>query len=55
MKKKISETINGEMATNMEELKQLGKQMENMRDGLELEENNRFSDPIQFDELDDEK
>lgn len=50
MEKKLSETKNGEMATNMEELKQLGKQMENMRDGQELEEDNRISDPIQFDE-----
>ncbi|MGB3102754.1 MAG: hypothetical protein WBB56_12675 [Psychrobacillus psychrotolerans] len=38
---------NGSMATNMEELKQLGKQMDRMRDNKELEEDNRVSDPAQ--------
>ena len=38
---------NGSMATNMEEVKQLGKQMEKMRDDNELEQDNRVSDPAQ--------
>lgn len=38
---------NGSMATNMEEVKQLGKQMDRMRDNKELEEDNRVSDPVQ--------
>lgn len=38
---------NGSMATNMEEVKQLGKQMDRMRDNKELEEDNRVSDPAQ--------
>ena len=38
---------NGSMATNMEEVKQLGKQMDRMRDNKELEEGNRVSDPAQ--------
>ncbi|MEK5148128.1 hypothetical protein MKX53_14010 [Psychrobacillus sp. FSL K6-4615] len=41
---------NGSMATNMEELKQLGKQMDRMRDNKELEEDNRVSDPAQSEE-----
>ena len=49
MEKRINEIVNGEMATSMEELKQLGEQMENMRDGQELDENGRTADPIQFD------
>lgn len=40
---------NGSMATNMEEVKQLGKQMDRMRDNKELEEDNRVSDPAQAD------
>lgn len=38
---------NGSMATNMEEVKKLGKQMDRMRDNKELEEDNRVSDPAQ--------
>lgn len=38
---------NGSMATNMEEIKLLGKQMDRMRDNKELEEDNRVSDPAQ--------
>lgn len=41
---------NGSMATNMEEVKQLGKQMDRMRDNKELEEDNRVSDPAQSEE-----
>ena len=41
---------NGSMATNMEEVKQLGKQMEKMRDDNELEQDNRVSDPAQSDD-----
>ncbi|KGR75731.1 hypothetical protein [Ureibacillus sinduriensis] len=44
--------LNGTMANNMEDLNFLGKQMERMRDGAQLEEDERFPDPIQFDELD---
>lgn len=40
---------NGSMATNMEEVKQLGKQMEKLRDDNELEQDNRVSDPAQSD------
>ncbi|MBD7945511.1 MULTISPECIES: hypothetical protein [Psychrobacillus] len=40
---------NGSMATNMDEVKTLGKQMERMRDNQELEEDNRVSDPAQSD------
>lgn len=41
--------VNGNMANTMEELKLLGKQMENMRDNKQLEEEGRVSDPQQFD------
>lgn len=41
--------VNGNMANTMEELKLLGKQMENMRDNKQLEEDGRVSDPQQFD------
>ena len=44
----------GHMTNNMEDLIWLGKQMERMRDGSELEEDLRFPDPIQFDELDND-
>lgn len=40
---------NGSMATNMEEVKLLGKQMEKLRDDNELESDNRVSDPAQSD------
>ena len=45
--------MNGTMANNMEDLIFLGKQMERMRDGSQLEEDMRFPDPIQSDDLDD--
>ncbi|MER1985577.1 MAG: multidrug ABC transporter ATPase [Solibacillus sp.] len=44
------EVVNGNMANSMEELKQLGKQMENMRDGQQLEDDDRVADPKQFDD-----
>ncbi|MER2107822.1 MAG: multidrug ABC transporter ATPase [Solibacillus sp.] len=47
---KKDEVVNGNMANSMEELKQLGKQMENMRDGQQLEDNDRVADPKQFDD-----
>lgn len=46
--------LSGTMANNMEDLIFLGKQMERMRDGVQLEEDERFPDPIQFDQLDNE-
>ncbi|HWL12619.1 MAG TPA: multidrug ABC transporter ATPase [Ureibacillus sp.] len=46
--------LSGTMANNMEDLIFLGKQMERMRDGVQLEEDERFPDPIQFDDLDDD-
>ncbi|MEI4771843.1 hypothetical protein WAX74_19765 [Psychrobacillus sp. FJAT-51614] len=42
---------NGSMATNMEEVKLLGKQMERLRDNNELEQDNRVSDPAQSDDV----
>lgn len=50
-----NKVVNGNMANTMEELKQLGKQMENMRDGVQLEEDGRTSDPKQFDSEELEK
>lgn len=47
---KKDEVVNGNMANSMEELKQLGKQMENMRDGQQLEDDDRVADPKQFDD-----
>lgn len=38
---------NGSMATNMEEVKQLGKQMEKLRDENELKKDHRVADPAQ--------
>lgn len=52
---KREEIVNGNMANSMEELKILGKQMENLRDGGQLEEADRISDPQQFDEEVEEK
>ncbi|ALC84405.1 MULTISPECIES: hypothetical protein [Bacillaceae] len=42
---------NGSMATNMEEVKLLGKQMDRLRDNNELEQDNRVSDPAQSDDV----
>lgn len=53
MDKKVPNIENGSMATNFDEVKELGKQMERMRDGVELAEDNRIADPIQLNE--DEK
>ncbi|TQR19078.1 hypothetical protein [Psychrobacillus vulpis] len=39
---------NGSMATNMEEVKLLGKQMEKLRDQNELKKDHRAADPAQF-------
>ncbi|MER2000288.1 MAG: hypothetical protein ABS882_10955 [Lysinibacillus sp.] len=50
MKKDIDNIVNGNMVSNMEELKQLGKQMEHMRDEMQLEEDGRINDPEQFDD-----
>lgn len=49
MKENEKQQTSGHMANNMEDLKQLGKQMENMRDGQQLEEDDRIADPQQFD------
>lgn len=46
--------LSGTMTNNMEDLIFLGKQMERMRDGAQLEEDERFPDPIQFDDLDND-
>ena len=46
--------LSGTMTNNMEDLVFLGKQMERMRDGSQLEEDMRFPDPIQFDDLDND-
>ena len=50
MEKKVPSIENGTMAGNFEEVKELGKQMERMRDGVELAEDNRIVDPIQLNE-----
>lgn len=42
--------VNGNMANTMEELYDLGKQMEHLRDAQQLEKDGRKSDPAQFDE-----
>ena len=52
MGKERDQVVNGNMVNSMEELKQLGKQMENMRDGQQLEEAGRENDPQQFDGVD---
>lgn len=44
--------VSGYMTNNMGDLIFLGKQMERMRDGAQLEEDLRFPDPIQFDSVD---
>lgn len=50
-----NQELSGTMTNNMGDLIFLGKQMERMRDGMELEEDMRFPDPIQFDDLDNDK
>ncbi|WP_180956464.1 hypothetical protein [Bacillus canaveralius] len=41
--------MNGSMAPNMEEMKNLGKQMENLRTNQELKQDDKMPDPIQYD------
>ena len=52
MKKDNDKISNGYMTNNMEDVIFLGKQMENMRDGKQLDEDERSPDPKQFDEDD---
>ena len=52
MKKDNDKILNGYMTNNMEDVIFLGKQMENMRDGKQLDEDERSPDPKQFDEDD---
>ena len=52
MKKDHDKILNGYMTNNMEDVIFLGKQMENLRDGKQLDEDNRNPDPVQFDEGD---
>ena len=53
-KDKIMEE-SGHMTNNMEDVIWFGKQMERLRDGEELEADNRIPDPIQTDSVTDEK
>lgn len=46
-KKKISEVVNGSMAPDFEEMKELGKSMDKMKTNQELNEQGLESDPIQ--------
>ncbi|WP_370296712.1 hypothetical protein [Rossellomorea marisflavi] len=46
------EPENGSMAGNMEEMEQLGKQMERLRTNEELKEDKKQPDPVQFKEED---
>ncbi|MCP3741702.1 hypothetical protein [Rossellomorea sp. BNER] len=39
---------NGSMAPNMEDMENLGKQMENLRTNEELEEDHKQPDPVQY-------
>ena len=48
--KKRDDIVNGHMTNSMEDVIFLGKQMENMRDGMQLEEDDRVADPKQFDD-----
>lgn len=50
MSKKERDPENGSMASSMEEMKQLGRQMEKMRDEHELKKDHRVADPAQSDE-----
>jgi hypothetical protein len=54
MEKKVPNIENGTMARNFQDLKDLGKQMEHLRDGLELVEDDRIPDPIQVDDYEEE-
>ncbi|AYC30209.1 hypothetical protein [Paenisporosarcina cavernae] len=53
MAKHEQEPRNGSMASSMEELKQLGRQMEKMRDEKELKKDHRVSDPAQLDDAEE--
>lgn len=55
MEKKVPNIENGTMARNFKELQDLGKQMEHLRDGQELAEDDRIADPIQVDEEPEDK
>jgi len=55
MEKKVPNIENGTMARNFKDLHDLGKQMEHLRDGLELVEDERIPDPIQVDDPEEEK
>lgn len=48
MSKKERNPENGSMVSSMEEMKQLGRQMEKMRDEQELKKDYRVSDPAQL-------
>lgn len=50
--KKEKNIQNGSMTLNMEDVIALGKQMERMRDGKDLAEDERVADPIQFTDKD---
>lgn len=52
MSEKREHEPSGHMTNNMGDVIFLGKQMERMRDGAQLEGDNRYPDPIQFDEED---
>ncbi|NQD64895.1 multidrug ABC transporter ATPase [Bacillus haikouensis] len=45
-----AEPFNGSMASNMEEIIRLGKQMEKLRSSGELKIHNRIQDPAQYEE-----
>jgi hypothetical protein len=47
--KPLNEVMNGSMAPNMEEMKQLGKDMEGMKTGKDLKDEGLVPDPIQED------
>ncbi|MFC5558622.1 hypothetical protein ACFPN4_05775 [Ureibacillus thermophilus] len=55
MENKNSMPTSGFMTNNMEDCIWLGKQMERLRDGEQLEEDNRIPDPIQSDDVEEEK
>ncbi|WP_203364101.1 hypothetical protein [Bacillus sp. REN10] len=53
--KKDLNTMNGSMATDLEEMKLLGKQMERQRTNQQLKQNKRQPDPVQFKKQDQNK
>jgi hypothetical protein len=48
--KPLSKVMNGSMAPNMDEIKQLGKDMEGMKTGKDLKDEGLVPDPIQEDD-----